>query len=92
MESIYYNEAGKYDGNHGWNRIYKKSEKIYHETYKYKKLEDIDSIVENYVKKGYVLERVYKINNLVILRKEDSTVYLWPKSNDLEEIEIKRLY
>ena len=92
MESIYFNNLGKYDEDHGWNRIYKKSDKIYHETYKYRKLEEMENIVEKYVLEGYMLDKIKPIDNLIILRRDKSTIYLWPKSNDIEEIRTERLY
>tara|TARA_B100001287_G_scaffold270790_1_gene270066 strand:- start:86 stop:364 length:279 start_codon:yes stop_codon:yes gene_type:complete len=92
MESIYFNESGEYEENHGWDRIYKKSDMIFHETYKYKTIEEIDGIVEEYVLKGYVLDKIKPNKNLVILRKGNSTIYIWSKSKDMEEITLKRLY
>jgi hypothetical protein len=92
MESIYFNEEGKFEDDHGWDRIYKKSDMIYHETYKYKTMEEIDGIVEEYVLNGYVLDKIKPIKNLVILRKDNSVIYLWTKSKDIEEITLNRLY
>tara|TARA_B110000967_G_C18681898_1_gene458518 strand:- start:170 stop:448 length:279 start_codon:yes stop_codon:yes gene_type:complete len=92
MESIYFNNSGKNDEDHSWDRIYKKSDKIYHETYKYRKIEVMDEIVENYVHEGYVLDKIKPIDNLIILRKDISTIYLWPKSKDIEEIRTERLH
>ena len=92
MESIYFNNTTEYEEDHGWNRIYKKSDKIYHEIYKYKKIEEMDEIVEDYVHDGYVLDKIKPIDNLIILRRDKSTIYLWPKSNDIEEIRTERLY
>ena len=76
MESIYFNNSGKNDEDHGWDRIYKKSDKIYHETYKYRKIEEMDEIVENYVHEGYVSDKIKPINNLIILRKDINTMVM----------------
>ena len=92
MESIYFNKEGKNEDNHGWNRIYKKSDKIYYEKYKYKIMDEMDVVIEKYVLDGYVLDTIKPIQNLVKLSKNNNKIYIWPKSNDIEEISINRLY